>query len=115
PLPTSDVCLLIPYFNAGGDLLDSLASVEERSLRPDVWVVDDGSGKWTAASVLSSYIGALSINLITLPVNQGIEYALNAGLERCVEQYPYIARLDCGDRCINDRLARQHALMLEHP
>lgn len=114
-MPRSDVCLLIPYFNAGEDLLDSLASVEAGSLRPDVLIVDDGSTKYPAASVLSSYVGALSIELVTLPENQGIEHALNAGLERCVDQYPYIARLDCGDRCIADRLARQYAFMQAHP
>ncbi len=114
-MPRSDVCLLIPYFNAGDNLLDSLASVEAGSLRPDVWIVDDGSAKYPAASVLSSYEGALPIELITLPANRGIEHALNAGLERCVDQYPYIARLDCGDRCITDRLARQYAFMQAHP
>lgn len=111
----SDICLLIPYFNAGEALLESLASVDAGSLRPDVWIVDDGSAKCPAASVLSSYDGALPIELITLPANCGIEHALNTGLERCVDRYPYIARLDCGDRCIDDRLASQRAFMQAHP
>lgn len=115
-MPTSsEVCLLIPYFNAGADLLDSLTSIDRDRLQPDVCVVDDGSQDVTARDVLARYTGPLAIHLIELPHNQGIEYALNAGLEYCVRQYPYIARLDCGDLDIGNRLADQLAYLKNHP
>lgn len=111
----SEVCLLIPYFNAGADLLASLRSVEADRLRPDVCVVDDGSQRIPARDVLAQYTGPLPVHLIELPHNQGIEHALNAGLAYGVDRYPYIARLDCGDRDIGTRLADQLAYLQEHP
>ncbi|MDN5843626.1 MAG: glycosyltransferase, partial [Alcaligenaceae bacterium] len=112
---TSDVCLLIPYYQAGADLLLSLASVEADTLLPDVCIVDDGSLQAPARQVLADYQGPLPIHLIELAQNQGIEHALNAGLAYCVPRYKYIARLDCGDKNIGRRLADQRDFLQAHP
>lgn len=97
-------CVLIPYYNDGGALLESLCSIDGS---PDVVVVDDGSSRAPAHQALKNYTGNLSVKLITLPENQGIEHALNAGLEYCLDRYVYIARLDCGDTCKNTRIQKQ--------
>ncbi len=109
------VCLLIPYFDADAGLLTALSSVESDSLLPDVCVVDDGSQRVPARDVLARYTGPLSVHLIELPRNLGIEHALNAGLDYCIDRYPYIARLDCGDRNIGQRLVKQLAYLEDHP
>lgn len=111
----SEVVLLIPYYDAGQDLLKSLHSVEQDSLRPDVCVVDDGSQRIPAKDVLDEYAGPLAVHLIELLCNQGIEHALNAGLTYCVPRYPYIARLDCGDCNLGDRLGDQLQYLKTHP
>ncbi|MCY1360111.1 UDP-Gal:alpha-D-GlcNAc-diphosphoundecaprenol beta-1,3-galactosyltransferase [compost metagenome] len=100
-------CVLIPYFNAGESLLESINSIDHSFCPPDVIVVDDGSQKVVASDILKSYTGPLSIKLITLEKNQGIEHALNKGLEVYGRDYEYIARLDCGDICKNDRIKKQ--------
>ncbi|CAM5200301.1 hypothetical protein CDEN61S_01033 [Castellaniella denitrificans] len=112
---TPDVCLLIAYFNAGPALLASLKSAEADTLRPDVCVVDDGSRQIPAQEMLDQYDGPLNIHLIVLPQNAGVEHASNAGLDYCVPRYRYVAKLDCGDRNIGDRLALQRQFLDAHP
>jgi glycosyltransferase involved in cell wall biosynthesis len=47
--------------------------------------------------------------------NQGIERALNTGLEYIQRRgIRYVARLDNGDRCVPGRLARQRAVLASH-
>ncbi|HET7389109.1 MAG TPA: glycosyltransferase [Nocardioidaceae bacterium] len=99
-------CALIPYFEAGDALLSSIDSIGE-SPRVDVLVVDDGSRTWPARDALSGYSGSLEVRLIELPENRGIAHALNAGLAEIVDRYDFVARLDCGDTCVNDRIRRQ--------
>jgi len=96
-------CVLIPYFNDGESLLESIGSIDGT---PDVIVVDDGSRE-PAVKVLEGYSDHLTVKLIVLPKNQGIEHALNAGLEYCLDNYEYVARLDCGDTCKNKRIQKQ--------
>lgn len=100
-------CVLIPYFNAGRSLLDSIQSIDSDVIQPDVIVVDDGSDKLKAIDVIREYSGNLKVYLLVLDKNQGIEGALNAGLELYSRQYEYIARLDCGDLCKNGRIGKQ--------
>ncbi|MGO4326317.1 glycosyltransferase [Cupriavidus sp. 2TAF22] len=108
-------CVLIPYYNAGDSLLETIHSVEAGSLAPDVIVVDDGSRvERKAVNILEKYSGALKIRLIELDENQGIEHALNRGLIDLGTSYKYVARLDCGDRCKNDRLRKQVEFLDSH-
>ncbi len=100
-------CVLIPYYNAGDSLIDSINSIDHEYYTPDVIVVDDGSIKSPANAVIKNYNGPLTVKLITLEQNRGIEHALNAGLEEYGNQYELIARLDCGDICKNHRIKKQ--------
>jgi len=100
-------CVLIPYYNAGDSLLDSLESIDHDYCDLEVVVVDDGSQIIKAADVIKSYQGPLPIKLVDLEKNQGIEHALNLGLELYGRDYEFIARLDCGDICKNNRFEKQ--------
>ncbi|AYC31462.1 glycosyltransferase [Pseudomonas cavernae] len=100
-------CVLIPYYNAGESLLHSIESIDHEFVRPDVIVVDDGSLKTKAAEVIKHYNGPLTIKLVELEQNQGIEHALNKGLDTYGRDYEFIARLDCGDLCKSDRIRKQ--------
>src|SRR5699024_6033819 len=68
---------------------------------------DDGSKQYPCEDVVRLYKGNLKIKIFKLEENKGIEYALNYGLEKVINDYEYIARLDCGDLCINHRIAKQ--------
>jgi glycosyltransferase involved in cell wall biosynthesis len=109
--------VLIPYYNARVGLIDSLASFGPSEIC-DVLVVDDGSDKQPAdvRSAQTTFTGRGSVTVLRLPENVGIEGALNAGLDAITDQpYEFIARLDCGDRNVPDRIQRQEAFLDEHP
>lgn len=108
----TDTCVLIPYFEAQQDLLRSLASIDEDV---DVIVVDDGSVRAPAREALGLWRGELSVRLLELAHNMGIEYALNEGLAFARGRYEYIARLDCGDRVRSGRFAIQREFLNQHP
>lgn len=100
-------CVLIPYYNAGESLLESIESIDYEYIKPDVIVVDDGSLVTKASTVLLKYEGPLTIKLLELEKNKGIEHALNHGLSTYAKDYEFIARLDCGDICQNNRFEKQ--------
>lgn len=103
------VCYLIPYFNCFDDLLLTLRSLEGESA--DVVIVDDGSAVSLASQLDTSQFN-LTIHLLELAANQGIEGALNRGLQFIDQQgYRYIARIDCGDLSMPGRIAAQVAAM----
>ncbi len=109
--------LLIPYFNNMASLVASLASVGVHE-QCDVLVVDDGSlaDPVDEEVARASFSAQGTLQVLRLPENQGIEGALNAGLDWIVERdYEFIARLDCGDENIPDRLARQERFLDDHP
>ncbi|KAB0494587.1 glycosyltransferase [Pseudomonas vancouverensis] len=108
-------CVLIPYFNAGDSLLTSIASIDYNYCTPEVIVVDDGSKTIKAADILKKYNGPLKLILVELQDNKGIEHALNKGLELHGHAYKFIARLDCGDICKNNRLEKQIKFLEENP
>lgn len=110
----TNCCVLIPYYNDGKNLISSLESIDVVDSGPDVVVVDDGSQE-KASVVLQAYTGTLSVKLITLAENKGIETALNTGLQYCLNNYDYIARLDCGDICKNKRISKQIDFLNSNP
>jgi glycosyltransferase involved in cell wall biosynthesis len=108
-------CVLIPYFNAGESLLTSIESIDYSYCTPEVIVVDDGSKIIKAVDILNKYKGPLTIILVELKDNKGIEHALNKGLELHGSAYKFIARLDCGDICKNKRLEKQIKFLEQNP
>lgn len=100
-------CVLIPYYNAGHSLIQAIESIDFDYIIPEIIVVDDGSEEVKAADILREYKGTLPIILLELKLNKGIEHALNHGLTLLGRDYEFIARLDCGDICKNNRFQKQ--------
>ncbi|MBE9609107.1 glycosyltransferase [Chitinilyticum piscinae] len=109
--------LLIPHYNNPQGLLASLASVGVDEA-VDVFVVDDGSTRATIdeAAAQAAFRARGELHFLYLPVNAGIEYALNTGLEAMLAAgYEFCARLDCDDLNVSDRIRRQMAFLDAHP
>ncbi len=81
-------------------------------------IVDDGSQTPVSEDELLGYLPkAYAMKVITLDINQGITTALNTGLQ-WIEAHlavTYIARLDCGDICHEDRFYQQIYYLQQHP
>jgi glycosyltransferase involved in cell wall biosynthesis len=106
------LAVLIPVFNDPVGLRASLDSIIDAK-RPEgmlTIVVDDGSSPPVVSTLLNN--SEIGLVIVRLANNQGIERALNAGLEeafRC--GVDYVARLDAGDTISPDRLERQLMLL----
>lgn len=74
-------------------------------------IVDDGSTDRTA-DILGSY-GDGRIRVIRNASNLGLIDSLNKGIEHCRGEY--VARMDCDDRSLRERLSKQVAFMDSHP
>lgn len=107
--------LLIPHYNRPDKLIESISSISEAETI-DVLIVDDGSSKKPIeADVKKAFLANGKLIYIYLKQNQGIEQALNKGLEFCVsESYTYVARLDCGDLCLPNRFSIQENYLDTH-
>lgn len=104
-LIASRCAVLIPHYNNPQGLLKSLSSIGTDEA-VDVWVVDDGSQKKPDETAARKAFGG-PIRFVYLSRNQGIQFALNAGLVEIKQQYEYVARLDCGDTCAPNRFRLQ--------
>ncbi|HEV7820366.1 MAG TPA: glycosyltransferase [Burkholderiales bacterium] len=107
---TEQVSVLIPAYNGHDDLERTL-----RSLREDgpvaVLVVDDGS----VPPIAPPQIAGLSVDVLRMPHNVGIERALRAGIEELARRgVRYAARIDTGDLALPGRLAKQRAYLDAH-
>ncbi|CAH2939332.1 MAG: Glycosyltransferase [uncultured Paraburkholderia sp.] len=106
-----DVAVLMPAYNGQADVDLTLASFSERAL-VHVLIVDDGSTPPIVAPALPN----LQIEVLRMPVNGGIERALEAGTDALAQRgFRYAARIDAGDRSVPQRLAKQRAYMEAHP
>ena len=114
----SDVLLLIPHYNNFEGLLRSLKSIKEDQVI-DVLIVDDGSIKDTIKEdkLDINELSDLNLLFIYLDSNQGIEHALNKGIDyfKANEEYEFLARLDCGDLCGKNRFLIQKELLISNP
>ena len=112
-LSTSRCAVLIPHYNNPEGLLKSLSSIGKDEA-VDVWVVDDGSQrKPDETAAKKAFDGRIRFGY--LPRNQGIQFALNAGLVEIEQHYEYVARLDCGDTCAPNRFRLQMEFLDNNP
>ncbi|AXE99322.1 glycosyltransferase [Paraburkholderia hospita] len=109
--PLDDVAVLMPAYNGQADVERTLASFSEDA-RIHVLIVDDGSTPPIVAPALPN----MSIDVLRMPKNGGIERALQAGIEALAARgFRYAARIDAGDLTVPQRLARQRAYLEAHP
>ncbi len=114
---TLDFCVLIPCFNNTEGLRKSLYSIRYPTGKFLVVVVDDGSTKPVSLQDLQGSGISIPVHVIRLEKNSGITTALNAGLQWIVANTKalYIARLDCGDVCHENRFLKQVELLNTNP
>jgi len=113
-----DFHVLIPYYNNLSGLIRSLESIKYAPDKYALLIVDDGSNAILRYEDLSSHIPAtLLVKIIRLPENKGITIALNTGLHWLEKNknFRFVARLDCGDLCSEDRFTRQVEFLRQHP
>ncbi len=111
----NDVIVLIPHFNNIKGLCSSLASIGNNE-NVDVLIVDDGSSIELDKNLIKSFFKANGkVFFEFLNSNSGIEIALNTGLQTLgKKEYTYIARLDCGDKCLKERFKKQVSFLEEN-
>jgi len=103
----NDIVVLIPHYNNIEGLKRSIASIKENV---DILVIDDGSSEKPRLEELINcqQNPKVKIEILYLDTNQGIEHALNSGLNLILQKpYKYIARLDAGDICAPNRFSIQ--------
>jgi glycosyltransferase involved in cell wall biosynthesis len=111
PASLDHVAVLMPAYNGQADVDRTLASFSEDA-RIHVLIVDDGSTPPIVAPTLPN----LSIEVLRMPQNGGIERALQAGIEALAARgFRYAARIDAGDLAAPGRLAKQRTYLEAHP
>jgi len=113
-----DFYLLIPYYNNLPGLIRSVRSVSYDPDKYALLIVDDGSKEALSYADLTPHTPAsLAVKIIRLPENKGITKAMNTGLEWLQENndFRFVARLDCGDLCTDDRFRLQVEFLGQHP
>src|SRR5277367_1657184 len=97
------VSILIPAFNAGPWIADTIQSALEQTWeRKEIIVVDDGSSDQTLA--IAQRFAAKGVTVITQP-NEGAAAARNKAFSVC--RGDYIQWLDADDLLAPDKIAKQ--------
>ena len=106
----NNVIILIPHFNNFKGLCRSVFSIEKEEM-VDLLIIDDGSNtnKINERELFKFQKFKGTISFIFNKENLGIEHVLNQGLKyiNSKNTYKYIARLDCGDLCLENRFYLQ--------
>lgn len=103
--------VIVPVFNYGRYLPQSLGSVLEQTHPPaQVIVIDDGSTDDTP-QVMARYAADSRVEYVRQP-NMGIAVTQNRGLE--MVRHPYVAFLDADDYWLPQKIAAQMAVLQQH-
>ncbi|HET6224769.1 MAG TPA: glycosyltransferase [Bacteroidia bacterium] len=110
-----DFVLLIPCYNNLKGLTESLKSISYQFERFEVLIVDDGS-KVPITRNDMPIDPSMVVHILRFDQNQGIVTALNAGLTALKSRidFNYIARLDAGDTCDQQRFYKQVNFLNQH-
>ena len=112
------VALLIPHYNNPKGLVKSILSIQKEE-NLDVFIIDDGSKKEAInqEEISKSFKANGTIFFKFLEENCGIENALNSGLDWINQSgaYVFVARLDCGDVCLQNRFYLQEKFLTDNP
>jgi len=104
--------LLIPHYNNLIGLKKSINSIGANE-KIDVLIIDDGSVAEQIPNKESFEYTSGELIVLKSNTNKGIENALNIGIEYIMHKnhYKYIARLDAGDICKDDRFYKQETFL----
>jgi len=103
----------MPVYNpSAGDLAETIETMLAQTESADIVIVDDGS----RLPITQMLTPRDDVTILRLDRNSGITAALNRGLDHITGAgYEFVARMDCGDTCAPDRIAKQLAYMDSHP
>ncbi|MGC5628591.1 glycosyltransferase family 2 protein [Georgenia sp. Z1344] len=114
PGERASVTVVVPCFNYGRYLVESVSSVlEQPGVDVDVVVVDDLSTDDSAAVADTLAAADDRVRVVRMPENRGPVAAFNAGLEHVTGEF--LVRLDADDLLTPGSLARAVALVRAHP
>jgi hypothetical protein len=106
------VSVVMPAYNAGQYLAESIASVLRQTFSDlELLIIDDGSTDGTG-DILAA-ISDPRVRIASFPNNRGIIAALNEGLS--LARGEYIARMDADDVCFRRRFEQQVRFLDRHP
>ncbi len=106
------VTVLMPVYNGEKYLREAIDSILNQTFTDfEFLIIDDGSTD-SSIKIISSYPDS-RIKLIKNDNNQGLVYSLNKGLY--LAQGEYIARMDCDDISLPNRLQKQVDFLDNHP
>lgn len=106
------VSIVIPAYNAGEFLRDSLKScVEQTYPNIEIVLIDDGSTDNTR-ELVNEFINTKNFHYIRNEQNSGLIFTLNRGIE--LAQGDFIARMDADDVSLPDRIEKQVKILLEN-
>jgi glycosyltransferase involved in cell wall biosynthesis len=113
-----DFVLIIPCYNNREGLLRSLHSIGYERNKFEVLIVDDGSAEPLLAQELcEGDLSGMQLQVYRNETNKGVAVSLNRALSVLLKRddVKYIARLDAGDLCAEERFTMQVSYMDEHP
>ena len=106
------VTVLMPVYNGARHLSEAVDSILGQSFTDfELLAIDDASSDDSVAVIKRRQDPR--IRLIENPCNRGIAGTLNEGLR--LARGEYIARMDCDDISLPQRIERQYAFMQAHP
>ncbi|MFC1458484.1 glycosyltransferase family 2 protein [Microvirga arabica] len=108
------VSVLMPVRNGLPFLKEAVDSILDQSIKDvELVVVDDGSEDGSTSYLMARSLEDARVVLLRNAKSYGISAALNLGAEYC--RAPWIARMDCDDRALPQRLERQLAFLDVNP
>jgi glycosyltransferase involved in cell wall biosynthesis len=106
-MPNNDyvkISILMPVYNGEKYLREAIDSILNQTFTDfEFLIVDDGSTD-NSVEIINSYQNS-RINLVKNDKNEGLVYTLNRGLS--LAKGEYIARMDCDDISLPERLKKQ--------
>lgn len=108
-----DIAVLMPAYNPGNEIIETLNSLRKQTEPFKLFVIDDGSAQ---KPDYDSLLKGFDYHLIISPRNLGVNEARNPALQQILsEGFPYIALIDCGDIAFPKRLTVQKACLQANP
>jgi glycosyltransferase involved in cell wall biosynthesis len=107
-----EISIVLPAYNCGSFLKEAIESMLNQSFEDfELIIINDGSTDKTE-DVIKSFSDPRIIYLKN-EKNSGLVYTLNKGID--IAKGNYIARMDGDDIALPTRLAKQKAILDEHP
>jgi glycosyltransferase involved in cell wall biosynthesis len=106
------VSVLMPVYNGELYLCEAIDSILNQTFSDFELIIVDDCSKDGSVELIKTYTDS-RIRLIANPVNQGLRFILNQGIR--LARAEYIARMDCDDISLPERLAKQVAYLDRHP